>query len=147
MSEEPEDIGHEVEQAFVESENHAFGDIKLQPFTPDRVIAAQAMGLHYGNVDPAGVEQFDRTKLYPGAMRDVAVVLWLCTLTEPSDVDGAARNPVTAAVMASTWAGKHGLTDQRSQSFWDGYLLFFKIMREIEVSRTEPEKKTEKVAA
>lgn len=159
MSDEPEDVGHEKEQleeAFTQSESHSLGELKLQSYSEDRVIAAQAMGLHYGFVDQAGQEQFHRTNIYPGALRDVSIVLWLCSLDDVKDergnvtlraaneIDGAARDPISGAQKAGKWAKAQGIIDTSSAEFWQAFELFFKIMREVEISRTRPEKKTTK---
>jgi hypothetical protein len=147
MSDEPEDIGREsesgkVDQAFIESHNHALGDLRLEPYSPARIIAAQAMGLHYGSIDAAGMAQFNKTKVYPGAIRDIAVVLWLCSIRDESEIDAAARDPVGAAKKMQTWSARLGILDTGNAAFWDAYVLFFKIMNDIQASRVQPEKKT-----
>ncbi len=144
MSEEVADIGHDekVEKAFIESENHEFDGEKLQPYSIARRVAAQAIGLRYGALDSAHRARFNETNVYPGAFRDVAVVLYLCTLKEPAALDRAARDTIGAAKSALDWFESKGIVDTLSDKFLDAYLVFFKIMNEMEESRVELQKKT-----
>src|SRR2546423_285975 len=74
-------------RAFVNSHLHNFEGIELEPYSRGRRVAAQAMGLHYGSIDKAGQQRFISNKIYPGAVRDVSIVLWLCTLKNERDID------------------------------------------------------------
>jgi hypothetical protein len=143
---EPEDVGHEekVDKAFINSENHSLNGEKLQPYSPARIIAAQAMGLRYGYVDKAGLEFFKKHKIYPGALRDVVVVLWLCSLSDEDDIDEASREPKGAIKTATKWAADRGIVDANSDKFWDSYALFMQIIGEIDDSRVSAEKKSPK---
>src|SRR5580765_7948569 len=122
---EPEDItGTEtdqqpvIEKAFTDSGLHEFNGFALEPWTPARIMAAQAMGIHYGSIDEAGQSRFTTDKLYPGAQRDVAIVLWLCTLKTQAEVDAAGRAPLPAMDKAYAFAGEHGLADTGHENFW-----------------------------
>lgn len=128
-----------AEEAFVKSDAHALDDLELQPYTPDRAWAAQAMGLRYGFVDDAGVEFFREHRIYPGALRDVAIVLWLCSLDDEVEIDKASRNPVAAARKAATWAHDRKLENPRGDGFWKAYAVFMKIMGEVDASVSVPE--------
>lgn len=128
-----------AEEAFTKSDVHALNDLELQPYTPDRAWAAQAMGLRYGFVDDAGVEFFREHRIYPGALRDVALVLWLCSLDDEVEIDKASRNPVAAARKAATWAHERKLDNQRGDEFWKAYAVFMKIMAEVDASVSVPE--------
>jgi hypothetical protein len=139
------DIGGQadVEAAFVNSENHSFDGIKLHGYGPSRICAAQAMGLHYGTVDAAGQERFTDGKVYPGAMRDTAVVLWLCSLSDRDDaIEAASRAPKSASLKAIEWGGDHGIMDLGGPKFWEGFMMFLDIMKEIQDARVVPEKKS-----
>lgn len=144
--------GDPQEVAFLQSENHEFDRVKLEPYSPMRLVAAQAMGLHHGRVDAAGMEQFDRISVYPGAVRDVCIVLWLCSIKDQFvdgdlirsadvQIDQAARAPVHAAKLAIEWGTAHGIIDPTSDKFGDAFGLFFRIMKEIKDSYSAPKKK------
>jgi hypothetical protein len=128
-----------AEAAFTQSDAHALGDLDLQPYTPDRVWAAQAMGLRYGFIDDAGVEFFKEHRIYPGALRDVAIILWLCSLKDELDIDKACRNPVAAARKAATWSHDHKMDNPRGEDFWKAYAVFMRIMAEVDASVSVPE--------
>lgn len=126
-----------AEKAYIESGAHLLGSEKLQPYTPSRIVAAQAMGLKYPNIGKEGVAQLKKTGLYPGELRDVIIVLYLCRLTEDADVLDAQLDPVAAYAEAEKWAGEKRLTAM-GQNFRDAVLLFEKILNEIDESTTVP---------
>jgi hypothetical protein len=135
----------EPEKAFVNSDAHAFNGTELQPYTPSRIVAAQAMGLRYPNIGEEALEQFNRTGVYPGALQDTLIVLWLCTLAEPhKDGPGAAqvrramRRPDESIEKAIAWGADHGVTDQRSENFRNAYDEFAAIVVEVKNSRAVP---------
>jgi hypothetical protein len=128
-----------AEEAFTRSDSHALGDLDLQPYTPDRAWAAQSMGLRYGFIDDAGVEFFREHKIYPGALRDVAIVLWLCSLTNEVEIDKACRNPIAAARKAATWSHQLKMDNPRGDGFWKAYAVFMQIMAEVDASVSTPE--------
>jgi hypothetical protein len=137
-----QDIDQEpVNKAFLESENHEFDGVKLEPYSPMRIVAAQAMGMHHGRVDPAGMEQFERVLVYPGAVRDVCIVLWLCSIKDELQIDQAARAPVHAAKLAIEWGTAHGLLDDSTDKFTIAFGLMMSIMREIRKSQGVPQQK------
>jgi hypothetical protein len=147
MIDDPPDVTDELQQpatmdeAFIKSGLHEFNGFALQPWTPARIMAAQAMDLHYGSIDEAGRARFVTDKIYPGAQRDVAVVLWLCTLKTQAEVDAAARAPRAAVDKMYAFAAEHKLTDVGDENFWKGFLVFLNIMREVTASRVNAEKK------
>lgn len=122
---------------FVESDKHVLDGLKLFPWTPSRVIAGQGMGLLYPEIGKEGWDQYQRTKIYPGALRDVIICLWLCTRTE-DQVDQADSAPVDAYRQARTWAASLGIHKISSNSFWQAYLKFSTIMTEVDSSITAP---------
>jgi hypothetical protein len=128
----------ETEEASSAFSTDELEGITLQPYTPDRAWAAQAMGLKYGFVDETGIEEFKRTGTYPGALRDCGIVLWLRSLTSDLEIDKAARNPVPAARLAAQWAHEHGFGDIRSEKFWAAYNIFINTMTEVAQAQTTP---------
>jgi hypothetical protein len=135
----------EPEKAFVNSDAHSFNGTELQPYTPSRIVAAQAMGLRYPNIGEEALEQFNRTGIYPSALLDTLIVLWLCTLDEPhpngpgaAQVRRAMRRPDESIEKAIAWGADHGITDQRSENFRQAYDEFAAIVVEVQNSRSLP---------
>jgi hypothetical protein len=145
MKNEPEDIGHErkVEQAFIESENHSFNGLKLEPWSPERMWAAESMGLRYGKLSKETVPQFQKTYMYNGMTGDVGIFIWLST-RNIDEVRAARRDPDTAEELAGTFAKENGIIVASGKHFNEAYKLFLQAMDEIYVSSTEldSEKKT-----
>jgi hypothetical protein len=96
------------------------------------------MGLRYPNIGEEALEQFNRTGVYPSAMLDTLIVLWLCTLEKPEEVRRAMRRPDESIEKAITWGAAHGITDQKSEAFWKAYDAFISIVIEIENARAVP---------
>jgi hypothetical protein len=111
-----------VEQAFEQSANHALGELKLQPYTPSRIVAADAMGLKYPNI-PKGFEQYSQTGTYTGILRDIIVVLGVCRM-EDEAVDKAQLDPDEAYKRAEKWAHGKGITNMASAAFQEAKSLF-----------------------
>ena len=153
VTEEPADVTGEeatnlqpqaaIDDAFIKSGLHEFNGFKLQPWSPARIVAAQAMGLHYGSVDEAGRERFKTDKIYPGAQRDMTIVLWLCSLKTEEEADAAGRAPNPAMTKAYKFASEHGLLDSVNDTFWKGFIVFLDIMNEVSMSRVKAEKKSQ----
>lgn len=140
MSEETEDIGREqqIDNAFIQSENHQFNGAELQPWTPSRLVAAQSIGLRYPNISDEDREQFRQTGIYPGALKDIAIVLWICTLVKPEEIRRAGRQPDDSYEQAVKWADGLGITNLKSECFWKAYDRFIKIVSEERVSISHP---------
>jgi hypothetical protein len=126
-----------VEQAFERSDKHSLGDLPLQPWTADRVIAAQSMGMIWPNVGKEGFDQYDRTKTYPGALRDAIIVLWLCTLSD-EQVEEADRAPNGALIRAKKWAAERGIPKINSDAYDAAFGKFIDIVSEVKQSATTP---------
>ena len=135
------------EAAFKESESHRVDGLDLQPYSPARMWAADAMNLHYGRIDEAGMAMFNKEYIYPGAVADVGIILWLCSVKDDLRIDKARRDPLTACIDAAKWAQENGIANSRSKKFWPAYTTFLRIMQEVQVSTGETEKKTETEAS
>ncbi len=129
-----------ADKAFQESPNHVLGDLKLQPYSPSRIVAAQAMGLKYPNV-PKGFEQYSQNGTYPGLLRDVIVVLGVCTMHDAA-VEKAQLDPDEAYQNAQKWAHSKGILSMGSKAFLEAKGMFEKIMVEIYNSQSEPENRS-----
>lgn len=135
------------EKAFVKSDKHVLGDLNLKPWTPERIIAAQNMGMLYPSIGDEGWDQFHRTGLYPGCIKDIIICLWLCTIPEvgsiePSDVPlsvvDADRSPVKAYHEAKKWGIAKGIAKPNSDEFWSAYNMFAEIIKDVTDSETQP---------
>ena len=129
--------------AFTESAGHHLNGLTLQPYTPERMWAADAMGLRYGHLSEVASRQFTRNSTYPGMEGDVGIVIWLCSLTEDEEVRAARRDPERAEVDALEFAKKHKILTGKQSAFWDAYKIFLAIMNEIHVAYGEPATKVE----
>lgn len=125
---------------FTESDKHVLNGVKLYPWTPARVIAAQAMGMLYPDIGKEGWDQYRRTKLYSGAVRDVIIALWLCTIDENA-VDEADAAPQDAYKRARAWAAGLRIHDTKNDEFWQAYAKFSEIMTEVDKAVAIPEPK------
>lgn len=125
---------------FADSERHSIDGLKLEPWTPDRSIAAQSLGMIYPALGEEGWASVKRSGIYPGAVRDVALALWLCSLNPVQVLDAEIAGPVEAKKKSTVFAGKHGIADAKKQSFWDALTLFMDMQREVNESVTVPEK-------
>lgn len=137
----PEQKQDKINKAFVESGKKTVHGLELKPYSASREAAAQAMGLHYANVDKAGQERYARTHLYPGAIRDVAIIIWLCAKATEDEIDGAGIEPKAASRSAMEWAREEGLFDTGSEKFADCYDAMFEILENIWQSRSSAQKK------
>ena len=136
-------------RAFIESAGHSLNGLELQPYTIERMWAADAMGLRYGRLSRTAVKQFHSNNTYPGMNGDVAIVIWLCSLSDPEEVRAARRNPSDAEETAIKFAEENKIASPKQKKFWDAYEVFLKIMDEIHAAYSEPEveKKTKATKA
>jgi hypothetical protein len=134
-------------KAFLDSGGHLFMTERLQPYTPSRIVAAQAMGLLYPKIGTDGFAQLKKTGIYPGELKDIIIVLWLCRLKTKDEVTLARMDPIAAYEDAEKWAGKIGLCDMASDVFAYGLLVFQNIMNEIGESKTTPTTSSRRAAA
>lgn len=136
------DIGETTmspDKAFVGSQGHQLNGIKLEPYTIERQWAADAMGLRYGRLSKSASKQFEADRTYPGMAGDVAIVIYLCSLTDVEEVRSARREPGLAEERAVAFAQKHKIASPKQTPFWDAYEIHLKIMQEVHESYAEPE--------
>jgi hypothetical protein len=136
-----------IDKAFLGSDKHTLSDLRLEPWTPDRYLAAQSMGMLHPRVGKEGWDQFDRTKMYPGCVKDVVIAIWLCSIPDSpnlnegtfqwSVVDADAR-PVEAYSVAKKWAIKRGILKPDSLEWWQAYGAFSDMVREAAEAMTKP---------
>ena len=136
-------------KSFIDSDGHSLGDLKLQPYTPERVWAADSMGLRYGNLTKADIRQWRGSGYYPGMAGDVGIIIWLCSLTDLDEIASARRDPTNACRLAAEFAAKEKIISFKQKRFWQAHKVFLAIMDEINVVRGEPEdqKKTKQTVA
>jgi hypothetical protein len=140
------------DEAFIKSEGHSLNGLKLEPYTPERMWAADAMGLRWGYLSKAASKQYASKGTYPGMEGDVGIVIWLCSVTDVEEVRAARRNPDRAEPEAVKFAVANKLVSAKQKNFWDAYDVFKKIMDEVHASYGEPigagsEKKTQEKKA
>jgi hypothetical protein len=132
----------EIDKAFESSGGRKVGDLVLKPYSWSRVCAAQAMGLHFGYVEDSSKNRFHRTELYPGALHDVSVIMWLCAAATEDEIDAASVEPAPYRIKAKEWAGPLGLLTVTTDIFQQAYKALFDILHEVDASQHKPEKKT-----
>jgi hypothetical protein len=127
--------------AFVESfQGEAWRNQELGAWTPAAQIAAQSMGMIYPAIGDEGYDMLERTGVYPGALRDVIIFLWL-RLQKPSDILRAQRKPAEAWRFAQAWAETEELIDMAGPGFRSAYELFAAKFGAVAEATGEPETK------
>jgi len=127
------------DESFKDSDGHSLNGLTLQPYTIERMWAADAMGLRYGYLTKTAIQQFRRNNTYPGMSGDVAIVIWLCSLEDIEEVRAARRNPSSAEESAVRFAEEHKMANPKQKQFWLAYDVFLKIMDEIHKAYAEPD--------
>lgn len=135
----------EADKAFTGSDRHTLDDLRLEPWTPQRIWTAQLMGMAYPNLGKKGRDALFRSNVYPNAVKDVAIFLWLSTRKDETSegenewsVADAESQPEVAAKLARDFAIKRGVHIRDSAEFWDAYNKFWDVMQEIENVATQP---------
>lgn len=135
------------EQAFIGAKvGYEFDGIPLRPYSASRKVAAQSLGLLYPYIGDAGAELVEKTGVYPGALLDTIIVLWLCSLPDPQDLtiaehrDGAwtparamSRQDAAKEEMMA-WADRHGILDVQCEKFLGAYQIFIAILSGVSAS-------------
>lgn len=123
--------------SFTDSDKNVLLGTKLFPWTPTRMIAGQSMGMIYPDIGKDGFDQYKRTGLYPGAVKDCIICLWLCSQTE-EQVDEADAAPVDAYRRARVWAAGLKIHTTNCPEFWQAGKVFAKIIGEVDKATTIP---------
>lgn len=126
-----------------------FATAPLHAYTRRRYQAAQAMGLLYPDIGDENLERLRAGKLYAGQVRDVTIVLWLCSIPQATDatpdeikmggftVELAILKPLRAWEAALAWSEEHGLCDPQDARFREAMALFSRLVLPVEDSRFE----------
>lgn len=120
-----------ADKAFTGSDKHTLNDLKLEPWTPDRIIRAQEIGLIFPNIGKQDWQLFRKTGVYPGAVKDTMIFLYLSTI-DPEEVDEATYRE------AKAFGVKRGLHIADGKAFWEAYAKFMQVQKEIEASIAVP---------
>ena len=133
------------DKAFIESAGHQLNGVKLHPYSPERMWAADAIGLRYGRLSKEAIEQYMLDRTYPGMAGDIPILMYVLSLQTREEVAWVRRNPIEAEKRAAEFAVKHGIVTPKQSRWWDAYEIFMRTMDEIHASYGEPEtqKKTE----
>lgn len=67
-----------VEESFQLADGHYWNEVRLDPYSAQRQIAAQSLGMRFGSLTKEDLEEIDRTASYPGMIQDALIVLYLC---------------------------------------------------------------------
>lgn len=123
-----------------------FGE-KLTAYSPERYIIAQAMGMLWPYPGDGAMAQMQATGIYPGMIKDIALLLWVLTLKEPSaqtkdevkmrawNTSRAMIDPKGATSAAVQWAASLGIMEPQSDKFTEASTLFFDIVQPAEEAK------------
>lgn len=125
---------------FISSERHAIDVIKLDPWTPDRLIAFQSLGGIYPNISDEGWAALRRRSIYPGAVRDVLLALHLCSISPEKVLELETKGESEAKKESMAWGVKLGIHDTNKAPFWTAFDKFMQIQLEANQAITVPEK-------
>lgn len=120
-----------IEKSFTHSDKHTLGDLRLKAWTPERIIAAQDLGMIQPNLGKEGWAQWKRTQLYPGAVKDTIIFVYLSTLDDEL-LDSATYEE------ARKMGIKRGLHKSDSKTFWEAYTKFLEVLNEQHAATTKP---------
>jgi hypothetical protein len=134
-----------AESVFMQSAEHKLNGTTLQPYTIERMWAADSMGLRWGRLSPAAAKQFAKDNTYPGMSGDTAIIMWLCSVDDLEEIRCARRDPSDAEDKVMAFAEQHKIASPKQKEFWVAYKVFLNIMTEVHFVYGEPatEKKTE----
>lgn len=130
-----------AEKIFTETMNGftLFGE-ELAPYTAQRKVAAQSMGMLYPFVGEAGQKAIEESGIYPGAVKDMAIILWLCSVPilgkEKDDwtPSRATRNPSKALDAALKFAEEKEFVEPAQKPFFEAYQVFMAIVSGVSAS-------------
>lgn len=116
---------------------------ELSAYSPARMVAAQAMGLKYPMIGEEAAEKIDKTGTYPGMLKDMIIVLFLCATPDKgkpqpaglqptglNSINFAVINPETALELAIEWAGRMNICVAPSERYEQAVEVFGLIVSE-----------------
>lgn len=138
----------EADDSFADSDSHFWGETRLDPYSAQRQMASQSMGMRFGSLTAEDMDEVERTASYPGMMQDAIIVLYLCFPRGRNRKDGIeesyascdpqARKGVRRRMM--DWAESQGITIG-STNYKTAVELMLKIVREARVNQFKPDGK------
>lgn len=126
--------------AFAQSQRHVFNGVKLEPWTEARRIASQSLGMIYPSLSASDWASVKRGGAYPGAVRDVMLTLWICTIPSQDLLKTEAAGIENAMTESMAFGIKHGIQDLGKQPFWDAMSKCMDIWNEVNASVTIPDR-------
>jgi hypothetical protein len=144
--EEPEIPEEESSFIAAKSDPELFGE-PLRKYSPSRKVAAQSMGCLWPLIGEEGADQMSKTGMYPGLLKDMAIVLWLCSQKDASELtkddiragawtpSRALDKPKEALAAALQWAEDNEVTEISGSRFAEGLGIFMGFATAIEASR------------
>jgi hypothetical protein len=122
------------EEAFLDAKTgFSLDDVLLEAYSPARKVAAQAMGMIYPMVPDEDEERFERSGQYSGIIKDMAIVLWLCSLKTVGakgewNPAKAVRKPEEALSVAIDFAAEKQFEEISAPNYMQAYATFIKIV-------------------
>lgn len=128
------DPADEVQKSFDESTVVVFGEQKLNPWTTARHCASLLLGCEIMADIGAAISKIQTKGTYPGVLKDVVVVMWLCSLPaeEVARINYATGPEDVAAAFA--WADEVGLK-YGGPLFTQSFESIIKIHRQMKASQ------------
>lgn len=122
-----------------------FGE-PLRAYSYSREIAANAMGMLYPDIGKTGAAMFAKKFTYNGILKDLSIVLWLCSIADASDipqgnpdgqwsVDAAIQDPQKALSEAIQWAGDKGITQSDFEKCLEAKAVFISIVTKADAAK------------
>lgn len=120
-----------------------FGE-RLQPYTAQRYVLAQSMGLLYPFVGEEAGETLERTGIYPGIWKDAAIAIFVCRIGHASEqtkeqfdagewtIERAEIRPAEAKEAAMKWAKENGIFNPYDKRNAEAKLAFQQIVKPVE---------------
>jgi hypothetical protein len=121
---------------FLRSGGNKWGEVVLQPFTPQRQALASEMGMKWPHLDRKDFVQLVVTgedgedinvTHYRQSFKDSIVAVWLCLQPDCTPLES---DPAQAMQDAWKWAEQEGIS-QNSMKFSEALVIWMKITNEI----------------
>lgn len=135
----------EVEQSYIQSDGHFWNETRLDPYSAQRQIAAQALGLRFGSLTREDLGDDGTLSSYPGLMQDAIIILYLCYPRGPKLKDGieesyaACDSTLRRAVRRRMldWAESQGI-EMGSVPYQKAVELMIAIIKETKANQFRP---------